>query len=207
MWRTASSRACAMTATTTTSRGTSSRRATTSACASVSVTASSTAGTSTTGWRKRRPAGLTSGLIVRDTRFTKQRDLATICFAETSDEEAAVEKTATTQAATSAEGSESTLTPAEAVKAAKAKDKVQFSVTSGITEDDMAAMQKYAQSEGVERIIRGALIEARLIEWPGPSEALFTTLIVIVMVTGSAGVLFILNTVLAQASELLFLRN
>lgn len=35
-------------------------------------------------------------------------------------------------------------------------------------------------------------------------QALFTTLIVIVMVGGSAGVLFLLNTILAQTSEWLF---
>ncbi len=65
------------------------------------------------------------------------------------------------------------LSPAEAVKAAKAAktaDQVRFSVTKGLTQEDLEAMQKYAQSEGLERIARGALIEARLIEWPGPSE-------------------------------------
>ncbi|QDZ19243.1 hypothetical protein HOP50_02g17580 [Chloropicon primus] len=97
------------------------------------------------------------------------------------------------------------LSPAEAVKASRAaKEEVRFSVTKGITEEDLQAMQKYAESEGVERIFRGALIEARLIEWPGPSEALFTTLIVIVMVGGSAGVLFLLNSVLAKSAELFF---
>ena len=35
-------------------------------------------------------------------------------------------------------------------------------------------------------------------------QALFTTLIVIVMVGGSAGVLFLLNTILTQTSEWLF---
>ena len=35
-------------------------------------------------------------------------------------------------------------------------------------------------------------------------QALFTTLIVFVMVSGSAGVLFLLNTILAQTSEWLF---
>ena len=65
------------------------------------------------------------------------------------------------------------LSPAQALKASKekdSKDELRFSVTKGITEEDIAAMQKYAQSEGIERIFRGALIEARLIEWPGPPE-------------------------------------
>jgi preprotein translocase subunit SecE len=35
-------------------------------------------------------------------------------------------------------------------------------------------------------------------------QALVTTLIVIVMVSGSAGVLFLVNGILAQVSELLF---
>merc|ERR1711934_737290 len=115
------------------------------------------------------------------------------------------EPTSSAASAFSEKASDKEMTPAEAVRASKSpKEQVRFSVTSAISEDDMQAMQKYAQSEGVERIVRGALIEARLIEWPGPPEALVTTLIVIVMVSGSAGVLFLVNGILAQVSELLF---
>ena len=100
------------------------------------------------------------------------------------------------------------LSPAEALRASKESankpEQVKFSVTKGLTEEDLQAMQKYAESVGIERIARGALIEARLIEWPGPPEALFTTLIVIVMVGGSAGLLFVVNTILAKTSEWLF---
>ena len=52
--------------------------------------------------------------------------------------------------------------------AKKAQESVKFSVASGVTEDDVKAMQKYAESSGIQRIFLGALIEAKLIEWPGP---------------------------------------
>ena len=92
---------------------------------------------------------------------------------ETSDAE--TDKTSTSSSSTAEVGDAGAswegLTPAEAVKVSKAaKDQVKFSVTKGITEDDLQAMQKYAESEGIERIFRGAFIEARLIEWPGPPE-------------------------------------
>ena len=96
---------------------------------------------------------------------------------ETSDAE--TDKTSTSSYTTQVgdqAGSLEGLSPAEAVKAAKAaKEEVKFSVTKGITEDDLEAMRKYAQSEGIERILRGALIEARLIEWPGPTEVRTST--------------------------------
>eukprot|EP00216_Chloropicon_sp_CCMP2111_P001043 CAMPEP_0198234966 /NCGR_PEP_ID=MMETSP1446-20131203/867_1 /TAXON_ID=1461542 ORGANISM="Unidentified sp, Strain CCMP2111" /NCGR_SAMPLE_ID=MMETSP1446 /ASSEMBLY_ACC=CAM_ASM_001112 /LENGTH=165 /DNA_ID=CAMNT_0043915883 /DNA_START=3 /DNA_END=497 /DNA_ORIENTATION=- len=77
-----------------------------------------------------------------------------------------------------------------------------FSVmNSGLSEDDMAAMKQYAESSGIQRTLLGALVEARLVEWPGPGEAFVTTLIVIGMVAGSALVLLGLNTILARASE------
>jgi len=81
------------------------------------------------------------------------------------------EPTSSAASTFSEKASDKEMTPAEAVRASKSpKEQVRFSVTSAISEDDMQAMQKYAQSEGVERIVRGALIEARLIEWPGPPE-------------------------------------
>jgi len=51
---------------------------------------------------------------------------------------------------------------------------------------------------------QGALEEARLIDWPSPVDALSNTGVVILIVIGSTGALFGINTALAQLSTIIF---
>ena len=87
------------------------------------------------------------------------------------------------------------------VEAKAASSSVKFSVTSDLSEDDVRAMQQYAQSTGIQRTILGALVEARLIEWPALGVVASTTLLVMGITAGTAVALLGFNTLLAKMSE------
>ncbi|KAL4532638.1 hypothetical protein Ndes2526B_g08225 [Nannochloris sp. 'desiccata'] len=64
-----------------------------------------------------------------------------------------------------------------------------------------AASKENKQKEGM---IQGVLEEVKLISWPTPKSALFNTFLVIVIVAGTSAVLFGVNTLLAEASRVVY---
>ena len=58
--------------------------------------------------------------------------------------------------------------------------------------------------EDADNLLSSVLAELQFIEWPKPRQAAIDTAIVIAIVVGSSGFLFVLNGILTEISKLLF---
>uniref|UniRef100_A0A6T8VXE9 Uncharacterized protein n=1 Tax=Chlamydomonas leiostraca TaxID=1034604 RepID=A0A6T8VXE9_9CHLO len=63
------------------------------------------------------------------------------------------------------------------------------------------------RGQGQMNIVQGAIEEAQLITWPTPKKALLDTVLVLGIVTLSGSLLFGLNLLLAQGSEIWYHRG
>ena len=81
---------------------------------------------------------------------------------------------------------------------------VQFSTMSPPGEAELGAMAAYSKSEGPERIVRGALLEAQLTDWPSVGEVARTSGLVLGGVIGTASVVSLLNLGFGKLAELAF---
>ena len=117
-------------------------------------------------------------------------------------------------AAAAAGGAEGAEGPVETVREVKERlaareaerkgSPVQFSTTKRLSEADLAAMQDYVKSEGLQKQVKGALLESRLIEWPDLKDAAVSTGIVLGMVVGVTVVVTGINFALSTVAEVAF---
>eukprot|EP01024_Parvocaulis_polyphysoides_P064964 TRINITY_DN7565_c0_g1_i10.p2 TRINITY_DN7565_c0_g1~~TRINITY_DN7565_c0_g1_i10.p2 ORF type:complete len:155 (-),score=20.01 TRINITY_DN7565_c0_g1_i10:350-814(-) len=63
---------------------------------------------------------------------------------------------------------------------------------------------KEQRKERSKNILQGALDETRLIEWPGPGSAITNTFLVIGIVAGTSVMLFTINTLLVEISNIFY---
>ena len=81
---------------------------------------------------------------------------------------------------------------------------VQFSTMAPPGEAELEAMAAYSKSEGPERVVRGALLEAQLTDWPSVGEVARTSGLVLGGVLGTSFVVALLNLGFGKLAELIF---